>query len=151
DLNSPSMYEAGIAMSDLSCFINSDLARDLANDIMTLMTSTKPYILFLNNPDILKSAFPRLNEKLEDSDSVLISISSDLPNHNFSIQLGAQKLRILIEDSDRNLKYIALLAMPKILHTRPKSVQSYSDLIMRCLDDKDESIPLRGLDPLFRM
>ncbi|CAF4264600.1 unnamed protein product [Rotaria sordida] len=69
DLNSPSMYEAGIAMSDLSCFINSDLARDLANDIMTLMTSTKPYILFLNNPDILKSAFPRLNEKLEDSDS----------------------------------------------------------------------------------
>lgn len=91
------MYEAGIAMSGLSCFINADLARDLANDIMSLvryfnkifsisiinllliqMTSTKPYIrkravlllykVFLNNPDALKPAFPRLREKLEDPD-----------------------------------------------------------------------------------
>jgi AP-3 complex subunit delta-1 len=31
------MYEAGIAMSGLSCFINVDLARDLANDIMSLV------------------------------------------------------------------------------------------------------------------
>ncbi|CAF1314650.1 unnamed protein product [Rotaria sordida] len=109
DLNSPSMYETDIAMSDLSCFINSDLARDLTNEIMTLMTSTKPYIL-------------------------LVPISSDLPNHNASTQLYVQKLRILIEDSDRNLKYIGLLAMSTILHTHPKSIQSHSDLIMRCLD-----------------
>jgi AP-3 complex subunit delta-1 len=42
------------------------------------MTSTRPYIrkrailllykVFLNNPDALKPAFPRLREKLEDSD-----------------------------------------------------------------------------------
>ena len=42
------------------------------------MTSTKPYIrkravlllykVFLNNPDALKPAFPRLREKLEDPD-----------------------------------------------------------------------------------
>jgi len=31
------MYEAGIAMSGLACFINGDLAKDLANDIMTLV------------------------------------------------------------------------------------------------------------------
>ncbi len=31
------MYEAGIAISGLSCFINADLARDLANDIMSLV------------------------------------------------------------------------------------------------------------------
>ena len=37
DLNSSSMYEAGLAMSGLSCFINADLARDLANDIMSLV------------------------------------------------------------------------------------------------------------------
>ena len=37
DLNSSSMYESGLAMSGLSCFINVDLARDLANDIMTLV------------------------------------------------------------------------------------------------------------------
>jgi hypothetical protein len=35
---------------------------------------------------------------------VLVSISSGLPNHNASIQLCVQKLRILIEDSDQNRK-----------------------------------------------
>lgn len=75
--------------------------------------------------------------------AVLISISSGLPNHNASIQLCVQKvsspklcvggvtyyrrlqLRILIEDSDQNLKYLGLLAMSKILKTHPKSVQAH--------------------------
>jgi AP-3 complex subunit delta len=38
DLSSQSMYEAGVALSGLSCFLTADLARDLANEIMTLVT-----------------------------------------------------------------------------------------------------------------
>jgi AP-3 complex subunit delta-1 len=83
--------------------------------------------------------------------AVLISISSGLPNHTASIQLCVQKLRILIEDSDQNLKYLGLLAMSKILKTHPKSVQAHKDLILACLDDKDESIRLRALDLLYGM
>uniref|UniRef100_O14617-3 Isoform 3 of AP-3 complex subunit delta-1 n=1 Tax=Homo sapiens TaxID=9606 RepID=O14617-3 len=82
---------------------------------------------------------------------VLISLSSGMPNHSASIQLCVQKLRILIEDSDQNLKYLGLLAMSKILKTHPKSVQSHKDLILQCLDDKDESIRLRALDLLYGM
>ncbi len=37
-------YEAGLTLSSLSCFLSPDLARDLANDIMSLLTSTKPYL-----------------------------------------------------------------------------------------------------------
>ncbi|KAK1131743.1 hypothetical protein K0M31_015903 [Melipona bicolor] len=249
DLNSQNQYDAGLALSGLSCFISSDLARDLVNDIMTLLTSTKPYLrkkavlmmykVFLRFPEALRPAFPRLKEKLEDPDSgvqsaavnvvcelarknpknylslapvffklmttstnnwmlikiiklfgaltpleprlgkkliepltnlihstsamsllyecintviaVLISISSGMPNHSDSIQLCVQKLRILIEDSDQNLKYLGLLAMSKILKTHPKSVQAHKDLIMKCLDDKDESIRLRALDLLYGM
>ncbi|KAL1117189.1 hypothetical protein AAG570_004516 [Ranatra chinensis] len=249
DLNSQNQYDAGVALSALSCFISADLARDLANDIMTLLTSTKPYLrkkavlmmykVFLKFPEALRPAFPRLKEKLEDPDSgvqsaavnvvcelarknpknylslapvffklmttssnnwmlikiiklfgaltpleprlgkkliepltnlihstsamsllyecintviaVLISISSGMPNHSASIQLCVQKLRILIEDSDQNLKYLGLLAMSKILKTHPKSVQSHKDLVMQCLDDKDESIRLRALDLLYGM
>ncbi|XP_034182981.1 adaptor-related protein complex 3, delta 1 subunit-like garnet [Osmia lignaria lignaria] len=249
DLNSQNQYDAGLALSGLSCFITSDLARDLVNDIMTLLTSTKPYLrkkavlmmykVFLRFPEALRPAFPRLKEKLEDPDSgvqsaavnvvcelarknpknylslapvffklmttstnnwmlikiiklfgaltpleprlgkkliepltnlihstsamsllyecintviaVLISISSGMPNHSDSIQLCVQKLRILIEDSDQNLKYLGLLAMSKILKTHPKSVQAHKDLIMQCLDDKDESIRLRALDLLYGM
>ncbi|XP_008558668.1 AP-3 complex subunit delta-1 [Microplitis demolitor] len=249
DLNSQNQYDAGLALSGLSCFISPDLARDLVNDIMTLLTSTKPYLrkkavlmmykVFLRFPEALRPAFPRLKEKLEDPDSgvqsaavnvvcelarknpknylslapiffklmttstnnwmlikiiklfgaltpleprlgkkliepltnlihstsamsllyecintviaVLISISSGMPNHSDSIQLCVQKLRILIEDSDQNLKYLGLLAMSKILKTHPKSVQAHKDLIMQCLDDKDESIRLRALDLLYGM
>ncbi|XP_050465934.1 AP-3 complex subunit delta-1 [Cataglyphis hispanica] len=249
DLNSQNQYDAGLALSGLACFISPDLARDLVHDIMTLLTSTKPYLrkkavlmmykVFLRFPEALRPAFPRLKEKLEDTDSgvqsaavnvvcelarknpknylslapvffklmttstnnwmlikiiklfgaltpleprlgkkliepltnlihstsamsllyecintviaVLISISSGMPNHSDSIQLCVQKLRILIEDSDQNLKYLGLLAMSKILKTHPKSVQAHKDLIMQCLDDKDESIRLRALDLLYGM
>ncbi|XP_045610088.1 AP-3 complex subunit delta-1 isoform X2 [Procambarus clarkii] len=249
DLNSHNMYDSGTALTGLACFISGDLARDLANDVMTLLTSTKPYLrkkavlllykVFLKFPEALRPAFPRLKEKLEDPDpgvqsaavnvicelarknpknylslapvffklmtsstnnwmlikiiklfgaltpleprlgkkliepltnlihstsamsllyecintviAVLISISSGMPNHNASIQLCVQKLRILIEDSDQNLKYLGLLAMSKILKTHPKSVQAHKDLVLQCLDDKDESIRLRALDLLYGM
>ncbi|KAK2502389.1 hypothetical protein MC885_019570, partial [Smutsia gigantea] len=241
DLSSPSQYDTGVALTGLSCFVTPDLARDLANDIMTLMAHTKPYIrkkavlilykVFLKYPESLRPAFPRLKEKLEDPDpgvqsaavnvicelarrnpknylslaplffklmtsstnnwfgaltpleprlgkkliepltnlihstsamsllyecvntviAVLISLSSGMPNHSASIQLCVQKLRILIEDSDQNLKYLGLLAMSKILRTHPKSVQAHKDLVLQCLDDKDESIRLRALDLLYGM
>ena len=37
DLNSQNQYDAGVTLSGLACFINVDLARDLANDLMTLV------------------------------------------------------------------------------------------------------------------
>ncbi len=51
------MYEAGIAMSGLSCFINPDLARDLANDIMSLVREREfffdfDYPILSNSDDI---------------------------------------------------------------------------------------------------
>ncbi len=49
------------------------------------------------------------------------------------------------------VKYLGLLAMSKILQTHPKSVQAHNDLIMQCLDDKDESIRLRAFDLLSGM
>lgn len=242
DLNSQGMYDSGTAMSGLACFVTADLARDLANDVMTLLTSTKPYLrkkavllmykIFLRFPDALRPAFPRLKEKLEDPDPGVQSASvnvicelarknpknylslapvffklmtsstnnwmlikiiklfgaltpleprlgkkliepltnlihstsamsllyecintviAGMPNHSASIQLCVQKLRILIEDSDQNLKYLGLLAMSKILKTHPRSVQAHKDLVLQCLDDKDESIRLRALDLLYGM
>ncbi|ROT76366.1 putative AP-3 complex subunit delta-1-like [Penaeus vannamei] len=214
DLNSQNMYDSGTALTGLACFISGDLARDLANDVMTLLTSTKPYLrkkavlllykVFLKFPEALRPAFPRLKEKLEDPDpgvqsaavnvicelarknpknylslapvffklmtsstnnwmlikiiklfgaltpleprlgkkliepltnlihstsamsllyecintviAVLISISSGMPNHNASIQLCVQKLRILIEDSDQNSSFpsCSLLYLPPL-------------------------------------
>ena len=44
DLNSQSIHEPGVALSSLSCFMSADLARDLTGDILSLLTSTKPYV-----------------------------------------------------------------------------------------------------------
>ena len=41
--------------------------------------------------------------------------------------------------------------MGKILRHHPKSVQAHKDLILACLDDRDESIRLRALDLLHGM
>lgn len=51
DLNSHNQYDAGVALSALSCFVSADLARDLTQDILTLVsvriTRCLP-VIFLN-------------------------------------------------------------------------------------------------------
>uniref|UniRef100_A0A8W7Q0L6 AP-3 complex subunit delta n=1 Tax=Anopheles coluzzii TaxID=1518534 RepID=A0A8W7Q0L6_ANOCL len=96
DLSSTNQYDAGVALSGLSCFISTDLSRDLANDIMTLMSSTKPYLrmkavlmmykVFLRYPEALRPAFPKLKEKLEDPDpsvqSAAVNVICELARKN---------------------------------------------------------------------
>lgn len=96
DLNSHNMYDSGTALTGLACFINGDLARDLANDVMTLLASTKPYLrkkavlllykVFLKFPEALRPAFPRLKEKLEDPDpgvqSAAVNVICELARKN---------------------------------------------------------------------
>uniref|UniRef100_A0AC35GKQ7 Clathrin/coatomer adaptor adaptin-like N-terminal domain-containing protein n=1 Tax=Panagrolaimus sp. PS1159 TaxID=55785 RepID=A0AC35GKQ7_9BILA len=250
DLQSSNLYDNGLALTGLACFTTHDLARDLVNDVVNLLSSTRPYVrkkavlvlykIFLKYPESLRPTFQRLKDKLEDPDpgvqsaavnvicelarknprnylslapvffklmntssnnwmlikiiklfgslvpleaklgkkllepltnlinstsamsllyecintviAVLISISSESPaDFTASIQLCVQKLGVLIEDSDQNLKYLGLLAMGKILQTHPKAVQAHKDIVLRCLDDKDESIRLRALDLLYGM
>jgi AP-3 complex subunit delta-1 len=236
DIGSQNQYEIGIALSGLAKFMSPDLARDLANDIITLTTSTRPYVrklatlitykVFLNFPDALRPTFQRLKEKLDDADqsvqSCAVNVICELarknprnylslapiffkllqsstnnwmrikiiklfaalcpieprlakklidpltslihqtpamsllyecintvilgvPDHMPSIQLCVTKLRIFIEDQDQNLKYLGLQSMAKVLKIAPKAVAAHRDLIIRCLDDEDESIRVRAL------
>lgn len=47
------MYEVGLAMSGLACFINADLARDLANDIMSLVNPFDCILLLFRKKDLV--------------------------------------------------------------------------------------------------
>ena len=38
------MYDAANSLTGLSCFMTPDLAQDLTQDIMSLLSSSKPYI-----------------------------------------------------------------------------------------------------------
>ncbi len=48
DLSSPNQYDTGVALTGLSCFVTPDLARDLANDIMTLVSHGEYVKRFIN-------------------------------------------------------------------------------------------------------
>ena len=44
DISSANVYDASLALNGLACFMTPDLARDLANDILTLTASSRPYL-----------------------------------------------------------------------------------------------------------
>ncbi|KAJ5630542.1 uncharacterized protein N7484_010642 [Penicillium longicatenatum] len=57
------------------------------------------------------------------------------------------KLRgMIVMDSDPNLKYVALLALNRIVTTHSTLVSMQQDVIMDCLDDLDVSIRLQALE-----
>ena len=51
-----------------------------------------------------------------------------------------------LEDSDQNLKYIALLALAKLVPTHPGLVAQHQDTILACIRHPDMTIRLRALD-----
>ena len=57
DMSSVSTYDAGVALSGLACFITSDLARDLANDIMTLVSDVAYNLYTVVNFSLKKGRF----------------------------------------------------------------------------------------------
>lgn len=99
------------------------------------------------------SAMSVLYETVSTIMAILASPASKLPKTRAAAyrQLCVQKLRIFIEDSDQNLKYLGLLAMKKMLQIHSKSVRAHQDIVLGCLEDKDESIRLRALDLLYGM
>ncbi|ODN78393.1 hypothetical protein L202_04032 [Cryptococcus amylolentus CBS 6039] len=55
------------------------------------------------------------------------------------------------EGGDQNLRYIALLAMVKIIPTHPQMIAEYQEEILQSLDDPDVSIRMRALELVTNM
>ena len=68
-----------------------------------------------------------------------------LSQHVPIMRLCIGKLRMFVEDSDQNLKYLGLVALGSIMKIHPKAVAEHRDLILACLDDPDISIRQRAL------
>eukprot|EP01102_Stenamoeba_stenopodia_P004321 TRINITY_DN1463_c0_g1_i2.p1 TRINITY_DN1463_c0_g1~~TRINITY_DN1463_c0_g1_i2.p1 ORF type:complete len:635 (-),score=132.59 TRINITY_DN1463_c0_g1_i2:1876-3780(-) len=83
DLQAQNQYEIGLALNCIANICTTDIARDLAADIVGLLNSSRVYVrkkavlalyrTFLKFPDSLRPAFPRLKEKLEDMDNSVVS------------------------------------------------------------------------------
>ncbi|GAB7343938.1 hypothetical protein MBLNU457_1888t1 [Dothideomycetes sp. NU457] len=66
--------------------------------------------------------------------------------------LCVSKLRgMLVIEGDPNLKYVALLALARIVDSHPQLVGRHADVILECIDDPDISIRTRALDLIVGM
>ncbi|KAI5998114.1 adaptin N terminal region-domain-containing protein [Pisolithus albus] len=61
-------------------------------------------------------------------------------------QTCVSKLAAFLQDADQNLKYIALLALVKIVPTHVGLVAEHQDVILASVDDDDISIRMRALE-----
>lgn len=94
--NQDDMVKVRIALSGISTIITSSLATDIAEDLITMLNSSKPYIrkrtvaalfkVFLQYPEALRDHFDKFTSKLHDDDmsvvSATVSVICELSKHN---------------------------------------------------------------------
>eukprot|EP00761_Pharyngomonas_kirbyi_P012792 gb/GECH01012819.1/.p1 GENE.gb/GECH01012819.1/~~gb/GECH01012819.1/.p1 ORF type:complete len:1117 (+),score=330.82 gb/GECH01012819.1/:1-3351(+) len=126
-LSSGDMYEVGMALNALSNIINTDLARDLASDVVVLLRTGKPYVrrratllmykVFVKYPDALRPSFPNIREKLEDNDpgtvSASVNVVCELARRNPKNYLGLAPLlyRLLTTTNENNWMKIKIVKL----------------------------------------
>ncbi|KAH8991957.1 Adaptor protein complex AP-3 delta subunit [Lactarius akahatsu] len=238
--------DIAVGLNGLSNTVSPDLARDLSNDVVTMLSHSRPHIrkraviavykALIKYPEAAPFALTRLKEKLEDQDLgvvaatinvlcelvrrepieylslapqlfrlmttssnnwmliKLIKLFGFLSPHELRLvkklqppitelisttpaisllyecvhtcivggmllrssgddlaELCVTKLAAFLQDPDQNLKYIALLALAKIVPTHRHLVAKYQDMIFSSVSDQDLSIRMRALDLLSAM
>ncbi|KAK2461539.1 hypothetical protein APHAL10511_006002 [Amanita phalloides] len=238
--------DVAVTLNGFSAIVTPDLARDLSSDLIIMLNHSRPHIrkrailalhrVYEKYPEVMKNARPRLEEKLDDSDSSVVTAAVNVlcelarrnpreylslaprlfhllttssnnwmlikivkifgslspyesrlvkklqspitelisttpaisllyecvhtciiggmlqgPSGDSLAKLCISKLATFTQDTDQNLKYIALLAMAKIVPTHPHLVAEYQDTILSSLSDQDISIRMRALDLMSAM
>ena len=120
------MFKVGIALSGLSTIVTPDLSKDIVDDLIMMLNSSKPYIrkktitalfkVFLEYPEALQDNFEKFTSKLEDDDtsvlSATVSVICELSKHNPApfIKLSPLLYEILFT-TDNNWMIIRLLKL----------------------------------------
>jgi AP-3 complex subunit delta len=122
--NSP--VDTCIAINTLACIVNSDMAKELLNDCVTLLNASKPILrkkvcvlffkMFLQYPEGLTQCFERLAEKLkDDSPGVVMGTVNTIfelsrINPGF-VLFTAQSLYELLNTTNNNWVLIKLIKL----------------------------------------
>ncbi|KAG8971343.1 AP-3 complex subunit delta [Tulasnella sp. 425] len=128
DMASGSHPEISAALNCLAHILTPELARDLALDIVPMLNHSRPLIR-------KRAILVLYKMMLLDSDA---------------LDRGFGKLREKLEDPDV-VKYIALLALVRIVPSHPYLVAEHQRLILASVNDSDMSIRMRALDLLSAM
>ncbi|CAO1620110.1 unnamed protein product [Sympodiomycopsis kandeliae] len=94
----------------------------------------------------LISNTPAMSLLYESIHSVISGEMLDGPGGDELARECVDRLAAFLDDEDSNLRYIALLALVRILPTHPHLVAEFQESIFHSIDDQDLSIRLRALD-----
>ncbi|KAI9354894.1 Clathrin/coatomer adaptor, adaptin-like protein [Zopfochytrium polystomum] len=126
DLSSNNFLETALALNGLCTIVTPDLGRDLAPDLIAMLNHSRPYIrkrvllclykVFLKYPEALRVAFPRLKDKLDDSDPSVVSsavnVICELARKNPKSYLNlAPQLYNLLTNSSNNWMLIKIVKL----------------------------------------
>ncbi|EPY30790.1 delta-adaptin [Strigomonas culicis] len=81
----------------------------------------------------------------------LLAVANGLYKVPSLTKLVAQKLKIFIEDSDQNLKYLGLHALALMSTHSAKLIADQRESVMRCLDDADITVRCKALEILMNL
>jgi len=83
DLGSKTQYESGMAISCLSSICTPEISRDIVTDLLAMLSSSRAYLrkktvlclyrIFLKDPPSLRTAFPKLKDRLGDEDQGVLT------------------------------------------------------------------------------
>lgn len=119
-------YEVGLALNSLSNIVTTELGRDCLSDIVGLITHSLPYLrkkavlalyrVYIKYPSALRLTFDLIKERLEDSDSSVVStavsVICELANRNPKNYLAlAPKFFGLLTTSSNNWLLIKLVKL----------------------------------------
>ncbi|KAF8416710.1 adaptin N terminal region-domain-containing protein [Tirmania nivea] len=128
DLSSSSPYDISLAINGLSHIVSPSLARDLSPELITKMNHSNPYIrkkailvmykCFLQSPELLRTAWPRLREGLNDDDPSVVNATVNVicelarKNPRNYLPLAPQLFRLLTGTGNNwmTIKIIKLFA-----------------------------------------
>lgn len=105
---------------------------------------------------------PRLGKKLVDPIANLIhttgaksvqyecilAVANGMSNVASLTKLAAEKMKIFVEDTDQNLRYLGLDAMSRMMRENSKLLSDQRDVIIATLDDMDVSVRRKALEIL---
>lgn len=92
------------------------------------------------------STTPAMSLLYECIHTIIIGGMLSQPGGDELAEICVEKLAGFLGDTDQNLKYIALLALVKILPSHPGLVGRHQEVIFESIEDPDLSIRLRALE-----
>lgn len=153
DLNSHNHIEIGLALSGIATIVTPNLAKDIVDDVVMKLSHLKPYIrkkavlalfkIFLQYPESLRSSLPRVIEKLDDSDilvvSATITVVCEISKKNPNIFLGyLPKIFSILEDTTNNWLIIRILKLfQSLLKIEPRMKKKILPLILNLMAKTD--------------